>query len=343
MEFKLVAAHSNTGNCTVAIGTNAYTIVQGGVALYGGEILQGWGYHFMITPQGASLIGSSAGAVNVGNATSVFHAINQTTGDGRYAKLAGNAAQVFNAANASGGNNVLNIAQADGRYAALAGTSAGSFYANDANAAAGQIGVYANGYNPIYLENDSTNWGLYSAAGGYAIYYSRSQNEFVLGGNNVPVAAVAGFSVGTTLNVGGAAAITGTLNSGAFSSNGTINSNGNIVANSGLLRAGKGATGTGDGAAACLLADFANELANTGFQVLPTGVIVQWGFVAGLTGTSGTISFPKQFGTSCKSLTLTDNGASCYSYGAYPTAADHFTWYSPTAASHGFNWSAIGF
>jgi hypothetical protein len=58
--------------------------------------------------------------------------------------------------------------------AATATAAAGNGFFTQTTASEGQIGANFSGQNPVYLYNNSTAWGLYSASGGSLIYYTRS-------------------------------------------------------------------------------------------------------------------------------------------------------------------------
>lgn len=101
----------------------------------------------------------------------------------------------------------------------------------------------------------------------------------------------------TILNSAYTTAIATMDDSGNLLTAGTIGSTGNITANSGKLRAGVGATGSGDPNAATILGDFVLSGASTGLaQTFPTGCYVQGGNIAVGGGVAiTTLDFPKQF------------------------------------------------
>lgn len=106
--------------------------------------------------------------------------------------------------------------------------------------------------------------------------------------------------------------------------------NGNVTANGGRLRATFGAKGSGDSNAACLLADFPSSIGGTGFQFLPTGLLIQWGIQALNGNPAFGNNFPIAFPNACITVVCTEGAAQ----GAWFTASNP----APTIhAVSGFN------
>lgn len=162
--------------------------------------------------------------------------------------------------------------------------------------------------------------------------------------------ATGGVTVGSSVSAGGNITAGGSVNAlfaniGADGvvSTGPVSATGNITAASGRLLATFGASG-GNGNTAPIMADFAISIgATSGYSDLPNGYIRQWGTLSGYTGTENVVAFPKPFPNGVQCITVTDNGPSCYPYGASPDGLGAFFWFSATAASHGCYWEAIGF
>jgi hypothetical protein len=92
-----------------------------------------------------------------------------------------NAALGYTAADAAGSN-------ASGTWginitgnAATASGAGGSFFTNGAGTE-NDIGAALSGYNAVYLFNNTSAWGLYSATGGVAVQYTRSTGRITLNG-----------------------------------------------------------------------------------------------------------------------------------------------------------------
>lgn len=68
-----------------------------------------------------------------------------------------------------------------------------------------------------------------------------------------------------------------------------------------------------------LVQAFGGSLASTGYQKLPSGLIIQWGQANVATGASSpyyaAFNFPVSFPNVCYHCWATDTGSSCFSYG----------------------------
>lgn len=155
---------ANNGPSTLTVGGQTWGILQGGATLSGGEILANWPYYFMVDNGTVHMIGSGAGAVNVGAATGASHAIP--------------------------------LSQAQTAFAAVGGTPSQTFFANLSGAAGqGQIGAGSLGENTAYLYNGPVDWGLFSQSGGILISYTRSTSAVQVGGG-APVSVANAVSAG---------------------------------------------------------------------------------------------------------------------------------------------------
>lgn len=67
--------------------------------------------------------------------------------------------------------------------ATTAGNATGDTFWTNTATTEGQIGAKVTGYNPVYLYNNSTGWGVYSTTGGSAFSYTRSSGIFLFNGN----------------------------------------------------------------------------------------------------------------------------------------------------------------
>ena len=76
-----------------------------------------------------------------------------------------------------------------------------------------------------------------------------------------------------------------------------------------LLEKIKEVDGTDSGLDADLLrglpADFTNDLSENGYQILPSGLIIQWGVVQSTSDDNETFTFPVAFPNSCFNTTIT--------------------------------------
>lgn len=113
-------------------------------------------------------------------------------------------------------------------------------------------------------------------------------------------------------------AISSAISAGTTISAGTgINStNGNIVANTGRVRAGLGAFGSGDPNAATVLGDFTAATSNPGYIRFPNGIILQWGTQI-LNGNGNVLtSFPFAFPTACYDVVCSEGAAGVPTWGS---------------------------
>ena len=156
----------------------------------------------------------------------------------------------------------------------------------------------------------------------------------------------------------------GDLTSGGdLISHGSIQSTGIIEAGT-FLTAAEGATGTGNPAIATLLGDFGSSLAAQGYQFLPSGLLIQWGYLptgniltnseseGGLTWYYGYFAadFPISFPTTCLNIHFTpedDIGHLLFNVSVQSVSKTGFICVPHTTASDGhtisFFYIAIGY
>lgn len=98
-----------------------------------------------------------------------------------------------------------------------------------------------------------------------------------------------------------------------------------------------------------LSSDWTSSKGASGYQKLPSGILIQWGETASLlSGSSNTITFPIAFPTACRQVIpgLRDmSGASTSDTGQWGTGnytTTSFSLYNRTASAYVFNWFAIG-
>lgn len=92
-----------------------------------------------------------------------------------------------------------------------------------------------------------------------------------------------------------------------------------------------------------------NSIASSGYQRLPSGLIIQWGTSASLgSATTTGITFSKVFPNGCFQviLSIKDNPAGSTAatghFGSGNYSATGFDLYNRTSASYAFNWLAVG-
>ena len=133
---------------------------------------------------------------------------------------------------------------------------------------------------------------------------------------------------------------------------GDIKSDGTVqkaLENLGLGEAAKRNVGEGSGQIPDM-SSFASELSSSGYQKLPSGLIIQWGSaVAGIGSTGGTgnvVSFPVAFPRYCAQIiTSYDNGSSSIIAGAAgnQTTTQFLLRCDATGGSFNFRWLAMGY
>jgi hypothetical protein len=177
-------ANNITGAAVVNInGIGNVSLLQGGYGLGGGEGVSPWNYTIVYWAGSFHIIGSGAGAVNVGTPSVGTHATNVNWVNANFASLNGSTGQVFAVANPPDGNHAPNVYWCYSNLAQIGGTTSASFYANSSSSASeGDIGANASGFSPAYLYNAAGGWGLYSAQGGFIISYNRTSNSTNLNG-----------------------------------------------------------------------------------------------------------------------------------------------------------------
>ncbi len=122
-----------------------------------------------------------------------------------------------------------------------------------------------------------------------------------------------------------------------------------LLAYLGLGEAAKRNVGTGSGQIPDM-SSFASALSLSGYQKLPSGLIIQWGAaVAGIGSTGGTgnvVSFPVAFPRYCAQIiTSYDNGSSSIIAGAAgnQTTTQFLLRCGATGGSYNFRWLAVGY
>jgi hypothetical protein len=94
------------------------------------------------------------------------------------------------------------------------------------------------------------------------------------------------------------------------------------------------------------------QLSTIGFQVLPSGLIMEWGTdTTSIAETTRTVSFPKTFGTACLNVVVTGRNTSAVNnIGCYPQIVSFnlssFTYYNQgesTTTNNGITWQAFGY
>jgi len=117
-------------------------------------------------------------------------------------------------------------------------------------------------------------------------------------------------NVGRNQSIGGQLGVNGQI----------YTNNGPITAQNARLRATYGARGSGDPNAATLLLDFPFYASGGGYQILPSGCIIQWG-QSGPTGRLDVINFPVAFPNMCLSIVASEGGAAGFDSGGVPWRA----------------------
>lgn len=80
---------------------------------------------------------------------------------------------------------------------------------------------------------------------------------------------------------------------------------------------------------------FSQSLVSSGYQKLPSGLIVQWGGYTSNTSPSGlTCNFPITFPNSCLQIVCSDIGFSCVTYAAVPISTSQFTLWGKLSGSY---------
>lgn len=133
---------------------------------------------------------------------------------------------------------------------------------------------------------------------------------------------------------------------GDIKADGTVKT---ALENLGLGEAAKRNVGTGSGQIPDM-SSFASALSSSGYQKLPSGLIIQWGAaVAGIGSTGGTgnvVSFPVAFPRYCAQIiTSYDNGSSSIIAGAAgnQTTTQFLLRCGAIGGSYNFRWLAVGY
>jgi hypothetical protein len=91
-----------------------------------------------------------------------------------------------------------------------------------------------------------------------------------------------------------------------------------------------------------LSTDWTNSQAATGYQKLPSGVIVQWGSWNGGAAASGTNSFPLTFPNGVFSMIFGTSSNGTAGYGA-PISNSQYNWNRNSGTSNSGTWVAFGY
>ena len=91
-----------------------------------------------------------------------------------------------------------------------------------------------------------------------------------------------------------------------------------------------------------LTTDWTNSKAATGYQKLPSGVIVQWGSWSGGAAVSGTDSFPLTFPTGVFAMIFGTSSNGTAGYGA-PISNSQYNWNRNSGSSNSGTWVAFGY
>ena len=91
-----------------------------------------------------------------------------------------------------------------------------------------------------------------------------------------------------------------------------------------------------------LSTDWTNSQAATGYQKLPSGVIVQWGSWNGGAAASGTNSFPLTFPNGVFSMIFGTSSNGTAGYGA-PISNSQYNWNRNSGSSNSGTWVAFGY
>lgn len=99
-----------------------------------------------------------------------------------------------------------------------------------------------------------------------------------------------------------------------------------------------------------LSSDWTSSKVTTGYQKLPSGIIVQWGLTNSIASATNTVvSFPTTFPNACLNVTANPAGNSAGStldsghWGTGSFTTTTFTMLNRTTASYAFFWHAIGY
>jgi hypothetical protein len=88
---------------------------------------------------------------------------------------------------------------------------------------------------------------------------------------------------------------------------------------------------------------FGAQLAQTGYQKLPSGIIIQWGTFSVPASTTSTFSFPIQFTTACYVVTANFGVTGAGTVNASPVSATQYQIQNTySGGSQGGSWIAIG-
>ena len=278
--------NANTGASTFQTDGLAATPIYGKAlqALQGGEIVAG----AMLLQYRAALsawviLVSPGGALQVGNATQSLQALNQATGDGRYVPLP--ALTYFNTSNS--GNAYTATVSGITSLAQITQVPLVCHW-NAANTGAATLNINGLGAIAVYGQNYQQLQGgeLY----GHSVLLYNGQNFLVLS----PVS-------GGNLQVENATQSLHALNM-ATGDGRYVHQGGGANQQAGhTLYLGWDGTRTRiqvdstDEGEFAMINDFGNSLASNGYQKLPGGLILQWGFGWILGPTAGSVTFPLTF------------------------------------------------
>lgn len=198
-------------------------------------------------------------------------------------------------------------------------TSSGGYTATNYDSGGFNFRATSGSYGAGW-RNDGTNYYLVQTAAGSPTgsYSALRPFEVTLGSGAVTIDATGvGTSFGGVVSVAKGISAAGTITGQSVQSNG-----GPVVAVNNRLRASLGAKGSGDTQAAVLLGDFTTSLGTPGYEIFPSGLIMQWGVVTNPTPfIDAVLNFPVPFPNSVFSVIaqIGPGGSSNPSIGA-PTA-----------------------
>jgi len=100
-------------------------------------------------------------------------------------------------------------------------------------------------------------------------------------------------------------------------------------------------SGTG---ALAYMQSFGASLATNGYQRLPSGLIIQWGYSVGQVSNSNAVTFPIAYPNGLQSVTSMLNGGSNYPDTLVSASSTGFVWTRTTGSvGYAIHWMAIGY
>jgi long-tail fiber proximal subunit/tail fiber protein gp53 len=253
--------------------------------------------------------------------------------------ISATAAQINNAARTDQANNL------SGNQVLV--TAPGEFQSANVPSTGGQFRAIGGNYGAM-LRNDGSTVSLLLTNSGsqYGTWNSLrplsvnlTSGAVALDGTGVGTSHGGPVSVGGALTVTGAASVGGalTVSSGGAAITGTVTSSVNAATATNQLPN---------------MTQFGALLASSGYQKLPSGLILQWGSAVTGAGGNVSVSFPLAFPTLCASATATVSGTSTTADIAIQTAVSGTSTFTITtthaststaAGSIAASWFAIGY